>query len=368
MQVLRPDALERLFDALVRRGFTVVGPTVRNRAIVYERLESPNDLPVGWTDEQDGGSYRLKKRNDGSYFGYVVGPQTWKKFLFPPEQRLWTAARSGNGFTVVEEPHPTTQYAFIGARACEIHAIDVLDRVLLGGDHVDDVYRAFREGAFVVAVNCTQPGGTCFCVSMDSGPRATRGYDLSLTEIVDGDAHYFAAEAGTKRGEEVLGELPGHDAADGEKEAADKAVAKAASQMGRAMDTDGLKELLYDNYEHPRWDDVANRCLTCGNCTMVCPTCFCTNIEDTNDLSGDHAERWRRWDSCFTYDFTYIHGGQLRRSAMARYRQWMTHKLAAWQDQFDMLGCVGCGRCITWCPVGIDITEEVLAIRKNGGD
>ena len=165
-----------------------------------------------------------------------------------------------------------------------------------------------------------------------------------------------------------MGELPRRDAADGETEAADKAIAKAASQMGRAMDTNGLKELLYDNYEHPRWDDVANRCLTCGNCTMVCPTCFCTNVEDTNDLTGDHAERWRRWDSCFTYDFTYIHGGQLRRSAMARYRQWMTHKLATWQDQFDMLGCVGCGRCVTWCPVGIDITKEVLAIRKNGGD
>jgi formate hydrogenlyase subunit 6/NADH:ubiquinone oxidoreductase subunit I len=138
-----------------------------------------------------------------------------------------------------------------------------------------------------------------------------------------------------------------------------------ASRQIRHLDTAGLRDLLYENFEHPRWDNVAARCLSCANCTMVCPTCFCTTVEDVSDISGNHAERWRRWDSCFTQSFSYIHGGSVRTSAKSRYRQWMTHKLASWTDQFGTSGCVGCGRCITWCPVGIDITEEVRAIRES---
>jgi Fe-S-cluster-containing hydrogenase component 2 len=136
--------------------------------------------------------------------------------------------------------------------------------------------------------------------------------------------------------------------------------------MGRELDTDGIKELLYANYDHPRWDQVADRCISCGNCTMVCPTCFCTTVEDTTDLEGEHVERRQLWDSCFTIDYSHIHGGAVRTSTRSRYRQWMTHKLATWWDQFDSSGCVGCGRCITWCPVGIDLTEEALAIRATG--
>ena len=157
-----------------------------------------------------------------------------------------------------------------------------------------------------------------------------------------------------------------HKAASAEEKAkAEGIVAKAARQMGRTLDTKGIKELLYRNYENPRWDDVAKRCLTCGNCTLVCPTCFCTTVEDVTDLTGEHVERWRKLDSCFTMDFSYIHGGSIRSSPRARYRQWMTHKLATWIDQFGTSGCVGCGRCITWCPVGIDITEEAAAIRQS---
>lgn len=96
---------------------------------------------------------------------------------------------------------------------------------------------------------------------------------------------------------------------------------------------------------------------------MVCPTCFCSSVHDVADLSGDNVERIRQWDSCFNLDFSYTKGGTVRDNTRSRYRQWLTHKLASWQDQFDSLGCVGCGRCITWCPVGIDLTEEVQAIR-----
>jgi ferredoxin len=132
--------------------------------------------------------------------------------------------------------------------------------------------------------------------------------------------------------------------------------------MTRAVRTEGIRELLAATLDHPRWDDVASRCLTCTNCTLVCPTCFCSTVEDVTDLTGRTAERWRRWDSCFTLGHSYLHGGSVRSTARDRYRQWLTHKLGTWIDQFGHSGCVGCGRCITWCPVGIDITEEVAAL------
>ncbi len=194
---------------------------------------------------------------------------------------------------------------------------------------------------------------------MNTGPKATSGYDLALTEVIGEGEHYFVVEVGSERGAEVLASVPHQETTPQALEAADAVVAETAKHMGRTMDTAGIKQLLYGNYHHPRWDDVASRCLTCANCTMVCPTCFCTTVEDVTDLAGDHAERWRKWDSCFTMDFSYIVGGSVRSSTKARYRQWMTHKLATWIDQFGTSGCVGCGRCITWCPVAIDITEEV---------
>ena len=243
--------------------------------------------------------------------------------------------------------------------------VQVQDRVFTGGEFSDPLYRARREGAFIIAVNCTQAGGTCFCASMNTGPRAADGFDLAITEFIDGDRHEFLTEAGSVEGAAVLAELSGRPAEPGDRDAASTAIDAAAAHMGRSLDTRGIRELLQENPEHPRWQEVAGRCINCANCTMVCPTCFCSTVEDTTDLTGEHAERWRKWDSCFTMDYSYIHGGSVRPSAKARYRQWLTHKLSTWYDQFGSSGCVGCGRCITWCPVGIDITEEARAIRET---
>jgi formate hydrogenlyase subunit 6/NADH:ubiquinone oxidoreductase subunit I len=365
--VIERAAFPALLAALRARGYELIGPTVRDNAIVYDRIAGVEDLPAGWTDEQAGGHYRLQRRADAALFGYSVGPQSWKQFLYPPVLRLWRGTRTETGFTVVPETDEPPQRALIGVRACELHAIAIQDRVLLQGPYVDPAYAARREKLFIVAVNCGQAGGTCFCVSMQTGPQATFGYDLALTEVLDGARHYFVVESGTERGASVLADVPHVRADVAEQAAATAAVAAATAQMGRTLDTDGLKDLLYRNTENPRWDMVAQRCLNCANCTMVCPTCFCTTVEEVTDLTGEHAERQRRWDSCFTTDFSYIHGGSVRPTPKARYRQWMTHKLATWVDQFGTAGCVGCGRCITWCPVGIDITEEARAIRESEG-
>ncbi|MBV9382962.1 MAG: 4Fe-4S dicluster domain-containing protein [Streptosporangiaceae bacterium] len=359
--VLDLGGLGQLLAALRQRGFRLIGPVVADGAICYGEITSAADLPAGWTDEQDGGTYRLKRRDDGALFGYNVGPQSPKKYLFPASATLWRSHPPGTADTDDEKP-----FAFIGVRSCELHAIAVQDRVFLGGQHPDPLYAARRDGAFIVAVNCGQAARTCFCVSMSAGPKADAGFDLALTELTGEGGHRFLAETGTPRGEEVIADTPGaQPASPRDATAADQIIERTAAQMGRAMPAVDLRDLLYGNLEHPRWDDVAARCLTCGNCTMACPTCFCFSVEDVTDLAGRAAERNRSWDSCFTLDHSYIHGGPVRTSARSRYRQWMTHKLATWTGQFGTSGCVGCGRCITWCPAGIDITEEVAAIAAD---
>jgi ferredoxin len=362
--VVGPDALEALVDSLRARGFRVLGPTVRDGAIVYDDLESAADLPVGWAETQEAGTYRLERREDDARFGFAVGPHSWKQFLFPARVRLWRARRQNGGFEVEEEPHEDAPLALIGVRSCELHGIEIQDRVFLGGSFTDADYAARRRDLLVVAVNCFEPGGTCFCVSMGTGPKAESGYDLALTEILDGE-HRFLVETGTERGAELLAGLDSREATDADLGAAGRAVAGAAERMGRTFDPTDLRGLLAQTLEHERWDEVASRCLTCGNCTLVCPTCFCSSVEDTTDLTGEHAERTRSWDSCFSVEHSYLHGGSIRPSGRSRYRQWLTHKFGTWHDQFGSSGCVGCGRCITWCPVGIDVTEELTALREG---
>lgn len=371
--VIDRDGLGSLIAALRQAGYQVIGPRAVDGAITYEPVEDVRQLPAGWTDEQSGGSYRLVKSGDDALFGHTVGPHTWKRYLFPPNHRLWQSQRGEAGFSITPEPEPTAPYAFLGVRACELKAIAIQDKVFGHNGHgkpgangvayTDSGYSARRSAAFIVAVNCSRAAGTCFCVSMDAGPKAVAGFDLSLTELPGGS---FLVEVGGERGAGVLKDVAKRPASPEDVKTADAVIAKTAASMGREMVPE-VGPLLKRNLENKRWDEVATRCLGCANCTMVCPTCFCSTVEDTTDLSGLHAERWRKWDSCFTLDFTYIHGGSIRREARARYRQWITHKLAHWHDQFGTSGCTGCGRCITWCPVGIDITEEARAIRDSEG-
>ncbi len=356
---------QSLLDILAEKGYRLVGPTLRDGAVAYDEIASVSDFPIGYTDEQEKGTYRLRKTDEPKLFGCGLGPHSWKKYLFPSAIRLWQACRVDGSFDVQPEAHVPDRLALIGVRACELHAIAIQDRVLMGGEYVDPAYKAQRENVFIVAVNCGRAGKTCFCSSMNTGPQAASGFDLALTEVLEPNQHYFIVETGSDAGADVLNALPNRPATNEEIQAGEVIIAKTAAQMGRSMDVSGLKALLYANYDHPQWDKVASRCLTCGNCTLVCPTCFCTTVEDVTDLTGDTADRWRKWDSCFTMDFSYIVGGSIRPSSKSRYRQWMTHKLATWIDQFGTSGCVGCGRCITWCPVGIDITEEVHAMRAE---
>ncbi len=359
--VVERDELQHLLSLLESRGYNVVGPVLRDGAIVYDTVSRLDDLPAGWSDEQEPGRYSLRKRGDAALFGYGVGPQGWKRFLHPPEVRLFQVHRENGTCRILEDTEPPPRYAFFGVRACELAAIEAQDRVLTESRFPDSTYRGRRQHLLIIAVNCTQSASTCFCASMETGPRARGGFDLALTEVIENGSHCFVIEVGSAQGEDIVRELNARPASPELSRKADEATDRAATQV-RTMNISAIRERLSTNFDHPRWDEVASRCLNCGNCTMVCPTCFCTTVEDGSDVTGAHAERWRKWDSCFTQAFSYIHGGSVRQSSKSRFRQWMMHKLAYWADQFGGSGCVGCGRCITWCPAAIDITEEADAI------
>jgi len=364
MKIIDIYEFDNLINKLKEKGYTPIGPTIQNGAIIYSEINSSSDLPIGFTDVQKPGFYRLENSGNGSYFNFVVGPQSWKKFLYPSIQKLFTAYYKNNKLEIEREEDTKTKYAFIGVRACEINSIEIQDRVFFGGEFQNSKYKTLRKNSLIIAVNCSKAGSNCFCTSMGTGPEVKSGYDILLTEILNENEHYFLIEIGSERGNEIVSEVNTRDSNEIDLERKHQVIQKTISQIQKHLDTENLKEILLKNFENPLWDEVAKRCLACGNCTMVCPTCFCMTVEDYTDLQKTKAERIQKWDSCFTLEYSYIHGGSVRVSIGSRYRQWLTHKLASWHEQFDTSGCVGCGRCITWCPVGIDITEEATKIKK----
>jgi sulfhydrogenase subunit beta (sulfur reductase) len=368
--LLTRERLGELFDVLVGRGYRVVGPRLTDGAIGYAELRAVDELPAGFTDEQAAGRYRAVPRGDQKLFGYAAGVRSFRDFFQAPREMLVSLRRGPSGPDLtppsappIAVPADRRPLALFGARGCDLRALGILDRVLAEGAHPDARYVTRRHGTLVIAVHCTEPSGTCFCVSMGSGPRVEGGFDLALTELLDERGHRFVVHVGSELGAEIAAELTLADASEADR-ASDMAVVEdARGRMGRSFEEQGVREALLENLEHPAWDRVAERCLACTNCTLVCPTCFCSTGEDVIDVDGEGAERSVRHDSCFSLEYSHVHGGPVRASVKARYRQWLTHKFATWYDQFGSSGCVGCGRCITACPVGIDVTEEIAAIR-----
>jgi sulfhydrogenase subunit beta (sulfur reductase) len=363
-KVLGTEAFDTLIPLLSNLGYIVVGPTLANGTISYSEIDVTEDLPIGWTDRQEAGTYGVERRNDDAYFGYRVGPQTLRRFLSPPHETLLTIEHHETGLRFHPEPPPEQKYAFLGVRACDLAAVEIQDKVFAGTSFSDPRYVAARARSLTVGVNCSEAGATCFCASMGSGPRCTVGFDLVVTEVMGQGRHDFVVVAGTERGQELLDRLDGRPMTTSDSSDVDRIIEDTTRHMGRSIPAEETHELLTRNLEHPMWESIGERCLSCASCTLVCPTCFCSTTGDTTDLTGT-AVRQRRWDSCFNLDFTNLHGHPVRSSPAARYRQWMTHKLAYWYDQFGTSGCVGCGRCITWCPVGIDITHEIAELRKD---
>jgi len=362
---LPKPGLQSLVAALQQEGYTVLGPAVVDGVICLQPIASADDIPRGVVDEQDGGRYRLREGDPELHFQFAVGPDGPKHYLFPSLLKLFRLRVEGSRFAIEERAPAPPKLAFLGIRPCEVAAIMVQDRVFGSWEagtfrcEADPYYGQARSAAMILVVNCTRPGDTCFCVSMGTGPAARDGFDLALTELHGG----FVVQVGSPRGAALVQKLPVREPSSTELELAALRLQLAASCMGRRLETEGLPEVLGKAIEHPHWDEVAKRCLGCTNCTQVCPTCFCSTVVDSTDLTGPGTTRTRLWESCYTHQFSYTTAGPVRTSIRARYRHWLRHKLSTWYDQFGVSGCVGCGRCITWCPVGIDLTVEAPAFR-----
>jgi ferredoxin len=359
--LLRHQNFDHFLEAFKDLGFQTLGPTIRDHAIVYDEINSCAELPIGFTDTQSPGAYRLKKRPDHAFFGYTVSPFSWKRFLDPPRQKLFSIKR--NDWVAREDADNTRPMVLIGVKACELAAIKIQDRIFLEGAFVNPVYQKRRESCLIVGVHCYEAGKSCFCASMGAGPNFQEGCDLLLTEFVE--AGYFAVEAVSNKGKEFIEQLGLDKIPEDIKEKISNQLKHTTEQISRKLNAPLARNVLKHNLESPIWDEIAEQCLSCANCTLACPTCFCSTVEDTVDLTGEHAERWKNWDSCFTFSFSYINRGSVRQTTKSRYRQWLTHKLSNWYEQFDTSGCVGCGRCITWCPVGIDFIEIIPLFEKE---
>jgi len=361
LQRLDREQFPALLEGLTGRGYSLVGPTVRDGAIRLQRIDGVDELPVGVSDEQGPGRYRLREREDDACFGFRADAQSWKRHLIPPREPLIQLKRHEGGVEWRRPPVDEPPMAFIGVLPCDLAAIKVQDKVWMGAPFQETRYVARRRQAFIVALNCLEPGNLCFCDSMGTGPKAGEGFDLCLTEM----GGTFLVEVGTSLGQAVLDSVPTVPASPEDRQGLQNALEVAKTQMGRELNTKGLAGILFGNIDHSRWEELAKRCLTCGNCTHVCPTCFCFNVRETGTVVDGHEDRERFWDSCFSLDHSMIHGGFFRATPKQRYRQWLTHKFGAWESQFGTPGCVGCGRCIAWCPVGIDVTEETAVIREE---
>lgn len=360
--VMRAADLQRFVALLVAEFDEVIGPVAVDGVIRMRPIESVADLPKGVREEQETASYRLRSTGTSLRFSYGLGPDSLKAIVHPPRSPVWTMRRSNGGLVVDQALHGVTRRAVIGARACDLHALDVLERTQTGGQHADPAFVAHRAGLFVVAVDCTEPAPTCFCNTAGRGPAADAGYDVALTELDDRNTVVYLVRAGTDRGRAMIDDLHLVDAPPALITQRRRALTVASTDFVRELPPDAAD--VVSRPDHPHWNDVAERCLTCGNCTAVCPTCFCTDMEDLVGLDGETATRTRVWDTCFSMEYSHLGDGPHRASPAARYRQWLTHKLGTWHDHFDESGCVGCGRCVTWCPVGIDLTAEVESLGR----
>ena len=358
LQFLPKSQFQSLIDLLHTHGYQVLGPVVRNETVNWAPIQHPEDLPKGWRDHQQPGHYRLEQTEGSDFFGIVHGPESLKRQTFAPKEHLLTIERKKPGFRVAPTQPTSERTAVIGIRACDLAGLGIQDHIFMTGRFPDPYYQERRKNLFLIAVNCTRAHDTCFCASMGTGPRAHIGFDLVLTESDSG----FSIQAGTVEGQTILDALALSPASAEHLQEDDCRINACAAGQSRSIPQQQLPQALYDAHDHSQWDVVASRCLACTNCTMVCPTCFCHTVEETPDLSLQRSNHVRLWDSCFTSNHGYIHGKNFRPTIKDRYRMWLTHKVASWIDQFGMSGCVGCGRCITWCPVGIDLTEEIHAL------
>ncbi len=288
-----------------------------------------------------------------------------KEIVFPQNETLLTYTRgSGNedGSVGVEttETLPSGKAVIFGTRPCGARGLLIFDQVYNNERIRDAYYAARRENTLTITIACNRPRPTCFCNSVGGAPDDSKGSDIMLYPLDDG----FVAEALTSGGEELLALAPSSPA--GEKAVKAKAKAgQAIETMGSPMDLSEVRkkfDLCFTDLAF--WEKHSGKCLSCGICTYLCPTCYCFNI--TDEGSEEKGKRLRSWDNCMSFNFTAEASGHNPRSAKAmRLRNRIGHKFVYYPELHeDRLACCGCGRCITACPSSVDIRNIVKAVQE----
>lgn len=351
-----------MLDYFKQNGYKCLAPHYQDDSINYAEITKASELPWGYIDEQQPGYYRVTKTDTKQAFSFTLPAASVKPMLFKAKENIWKVKRNDNGKLVFEPVVEFEKIAVFGIRPCDLRGIETQDRVFMQNSYNDIRYTKRRENQFIVAMNCTSAHYNCFCITLGDAPRADKGYDLAMTEIEQG----FVTEIGSDAGRKLLNYLKVPAASGAQVELALAGIINAGKMQHKKLPP--IKEFeakLVESPEHPQWEDAAKRCLSCGNCTNACPTCFCHTERDNPNVLGTETFHTREWDSCFSLEHSYTHGETYHGLPKYRYRQWLTHKFATWRDQFRVKGCVGCGRCVTWCPVKIDVVDEINAICKD---
>jgi len=334
-------------------GAKLFGYRHHNGRIAFSEINNINEIFVALTDIQKPGYYRA---SSGYRFRHSFSSP--KVFLLPPEHLILTVSRD---YDILESSSSFQELTaiFFGIKPCDRKAIDILDHILYGRS---PVYTTRRNAVRAIVVEeCLEPGETCFCSTVNAGPTISSGFDIAYARLY-GDLLVF--RYGSSLGEKILGKVGLQRAQESHVKMYLEMVNRAISMMrGRIPNISEIQKALMEKVSaKPFWEEISSKCVGCGNCNYVCPTCFCTEIEDR--VENGFSTRVGVWLGCLTYTYGLVAGGHFRQELYTRYRHFILHKFLFYPKQVGDIGCVGCGRCITWCPLGIDLRETLSRIAE----
>ncbi len=321
-------------------------------------------VPTDGADEKSklAGAYYAEWKDGAAVSGRLNTTRSPKDFFFPQTENLMTFQMTGKKLEIFDARREHEDFILFGVRACDVRSFTVLDNVFLS-DPVDTYYQNRRQHGTIVSMACTKPAETCFCRTFGIDAADPEG-DVVCWE----DGEYIYLTAKTEKGAELLAAV-----ADATEDCDDHAADGVKALANERLDKLPLADLKSDAFgggktdkffNDPAWSELSEACLGCGTCTFVCPTCQCYDIKDFN--TGRGVIRFRCWDSCMYSDFTMMAHGTNRPNHMQRFRQRFMHKLVYYPENNNgLFSCVGCGRCLSRCPISMNI---VKVMKKLGGN
>jgi len=337
-KTIRKDALAELLDDLLEK-YTVVAPAMRDEVVDVDRIQASSEALLDVPNSK----------------------RTPKSVFFPQSEVMFSYdLGQDEDVKVSDEPDPAVLF---GIRPCDARSFTLLDKVFDDPSYPDMYYLQRRENTTVIGAACLHPQSTCFCTSVGGDPFDTRGMDILTVDLGEAVLVRFI----TEKGEALLGNDPRlEDATAAETEQVERLAKEAREGIRSEVHTDGVQEKLAGMFEDPFWDELHERCAGCGVCTYLCSTCHCFDIED--ETLGSEGRRIRLWDSCMFSLFTlHTSGHNPRASGKERMRQRVMHKFCYFPENYEEIACVGCGRCVQYCPVNMDIREVIEALAARGG-